>query len=141
MKNLQKAIAIAAGLLAMIAVSAAAQNMQSQGCKLTIETTASGGVVWGSVMASYNGTSVTLAKAHQTLAVPCGTPVTLSETPTNPASMPFASWTGVSSSQSSNSTVQVTLSGPKTVGATYSSSSAAGSSSSSGGSSKSSWGG
>lgn len=117
-----------------------AATMFAAACTLTVKTTSNNGTVWGSVMASYGGNTVSLSNANQKLSVPCGTQVTLTETPTNPSSWQFDKWVanGVSLHNSGGSSVNFMMNGPVTIRARYSAVAASSGSSSS---SSSTWGG
>lgn len=112
---------------------------QSSGCNLTVKTTANNGTVWGTVMATYGGTTVNLSNSSQKLSVPCGAQVTLTEKPTNPSSWQFEKWVanGVSLRNASSSSVTFMMSGPVTIHARYNAVAASSGSSSS---TASSWG-
>lgn len=91
-------------------------------CALTVQITTSGTTVWGKVTAAYGSTSQGLSTSSQTLSVPCGTAVTLSEVPISSASWPFSGWTVATASGRTTSVQQplrVTVSGATTVTANY----------------------
>lgn len=79
--------------LAACGSSSPATSPSAAGCTLTVDITATGGTVWGVVTAKAGGQTHTLSQASQSLSVPCGSAVTLTQSPTNTATWPFASWT------------------------------------------------
>ena len=102
--------------------SATAAAASASTCALTVDVTATGGTVWGAVTASYGSTTQSLAAASQTLTVPCGTVVSLSELPVAASAWPFSGWTVTTASGSTTSVqqpLQVTVSGATTVTANY----------------------
>lgn len=91
-------------------------------CALTVDITTSASTPWGTVTAAYGSTSHSLDTPNQTLRVPCGTAVTLSEIPASSGSWPFSGWTVATASGSTTSVqqpLQVTVSGATTVTANY----------------------
>jgi hypothetical protein len=94
----------------------------SGACPLEVDITQADGTVWGTVTASYAGVSQTLSAASQSLPLPCGTSVVLTERPVDPADWPFAGWslqTPTGATGSANTTLELRLDGPTTVGANY----------------------
>ncbi len=102
--------------------SASAPAATASTCALTVDVAESGSTVWGTVTAAYGSTSRTLSAATQTLDVPCGTNVTLSEVPLSSGTWPFSGWTVAAAGGSATSVqqpLQVTVSGATTVTANY----------------------
>lgn len=95
-------------------------------CPLTVQVTATGSSVWGVVTVAYDSKTVNVTAAKQTVAVPCGTTVTLTQKPAHAKSWKFKDWmaSGASASAPSAYTTRVTLHGPTTVTAQYQSGSA-----------------
>lgn len=93
----------------------------SRTCTLTVQITASGSTVWGTVTAAYDGTARTLSGATQVVSVPCGTSVTLTQKPNSPTTWPFKGWqaSGVSVATPTAASIQVTVTGPTTITAEY----------------------
>lgn len=130
--SVKKYVAILSSAL-MLTMAIAFASAQSSGCSLTVETTKSSGTVWGTVQVSYGGRTVDVSRGRQTLSVPCGARVTLTEMPTNASSWQFSSWKSPSIvfNHPSRTSVHFTMNGSATVSARYTEQSAASSSSSS----------
>jgi len=75
------------------ASSPAAHHQDARACHLAVAITTTAGSTWGTVTATYGSTTITFTGAEKTVAVPCGTTVTLSQTATSTATWPFAHWT------------------------------------------------
>ena len=130
--------------------SSSASAATSGSCEVKVDITASSGTTWGAISANYDGKSVTMSKSNQTLSVPCGTSIALTQKPTNPSEWQFKSWAakGTSLSTPTSGTIHVKVTGPTTIDALYtaasgsntSSASTSSSPSSKSGSSSKSWG-
>jgi hypothetical protein len=105
-----------------VPAAATASSAQASGnCTLTVNITASGSTVWGTVTATDNGTTHTLAAASQVVSVPCGTSVSLTQKPSSPSTWPFQGWQSSAASvpTPTAATIHLTVTGPTTVTAEY----------------------
>lgn len=86
--------ALTLGLLAAGCGSTPATTTTSSGggCALSVDVTQAAGTVWGTVTVKDGGKSYTVSSASQKIPLACGSEATLTQSPVDAATWPFAGW-------------------------------------------------